>query len=215
MELTIEQVREWLTQNKETDGVKDFLSELSTEKPLTPEAFQKYLESADGDKLIQPLIDKRVTDAVKTRDRVNEEKLESELKKRLAVELLKINPQETPEQKQIRELREEMDKEKKLREKDLLKRQIVEAAAAVGLDPFFVDSYLPESLEEAQLYIKKIQERDKKRDEKLANELVSSSSFKPKSGEDNKKKVDLSKLSVKEMQKLEESGELDALLASQ
>ena len=218
-ELNLETVAKWLKENKEQEEVKHFLSDLTAGAgepgEISAERINEFLSTEDGQKLIQPLIDKRVTEAVKKRDKYHEDKFEADLKQRLAAEVLKLNPQEEPWQKEIRELREENEREKRERAKDNLKRQMVEEAAKLGIDPFFVDDYVPGSLEQGQLYLQKLQKWSKSIEDKTANSLLSGG-YKPGTGNapannGGKSIKDLSKLSFSDLVALEESGELDKI----
>lgn len=218
--LTIKEVLEFLTANKENEELSVlfeegglFADKVNKNPSLTPDLVLDFLKTDEGQTLIQPIVDKRVSDAVKKRDKYHEGIIESEVKRRLAAEILKLNPTEEPWQKEIRELREENEKEKKERAKENLKRQIVEEAARIGVDPFFIEDYLPESYEVGQLYLQKIKNRDKQIEEKITNDLLTRGQ-KPGAGADPGKpkvKSDLSKLSLAEMIKMEENGELDKI----
>ena len=97
MEITIADVKKFLEESKDSDETKEFLAELTKPAEVTPEMLKKFAESDDGKVILEPMVDKRVTDAVKTRDKFWEkERLEPEVKKRVAAEVLKLNPQEEP-----------------------------------------------------------------------------------------------------------------------
>jgi len=214
-DLTIEVVREWLATNKATEPVKAFLKELgATEPKLTAETVGPWLETEDGKRLIAPLMDKRVTEAVKTHDAKIKDASEAEVKRRVAEELLRTNPQESPEQKQIRELREEMVKEKQLRERDSLRRAIVEEAARESVPSWWVDNFSGGTIEEAKVHIARVKREREEIATKAKNELLAGG-FKPGSGNGQppKSKVDVSKLTPQEALKLEIEGKLDAAIA--
>lgn len=210
MEITIADVRKFLEEAKDTDEVKTFISELSKPGEVTVDMFKKFAESDDGKIVIEPMIDKRVTDAVKTRDKFWEkERLEPEVKKRVAAEVLKLNPQEEPWQKEIRELKEANENEKRERAKDNMKRQIVEKAQTMNVDAFFLEDFLPETIEQGELYLKRISDRDKKIAEKAVNDLIAQGRFVPNGAKTTESKIDYSKLTMDEAIKLEMEGKLD------
>ena len=68
MDLTVEIVREWLKANSAQDGVKKLLTELSTAPVLTTETVGAWLKTDDGKALIEPIVDRERTRAVKTHD---------------------------------------------------------------------------------------------------------------------------------------------------
>lgn len=213
--LTSDLVVKWL-ENKESEEVQKFLKQHASPE-ITQEQFTAFLETEKGAEMVSPLIDKRVTEAVKKRDKYHEENREKEIKSRVAAEILKLNPQEEPWQKEIRELKAENEKERKARAQDQLKREIVEEAAKMGVDPFFIDDYLPNTIDEAKLYLKRIKDFSNTIVEKTTNELLAKG-YKPGSGNgegDQRRKSlqDLSKLSQEEMIHLEMEGSLDSSLS--
>lgn len=209
--LTVDTVRNWLSANKGNEDVSSFLGEIAPETELTAEVVSPFLETETGKSLVQPLIDKAVTTGIKTYEQGHfNEKVKAEVAKKL----LELNPEETPEAKQIRELREEIMNEKKLREKDTLRRSIVEETAKQGVDSWWVDEFAGNTIEEAKVFIAKIKAHDAKLVEKTRNELLAAG-FKPGSGSGNGqgKKVDLKSLSIAEAIRMEQEGELDEALA--
>jgi hypothetical protein len=176
-EITLDQVKGFLSQNKDKPEIVALLSELN---PITTDAVSVFLETKEGQDLIQPYGDKRVTSAI---DTYKKGKFESEVKARLAAELLKINPTESSEQKQIREMREEMEQEKKERERERLQGQIKELAFKEQVDPEFISGINFGSFEEAALYTKTFKAKQEELKIKVTNELLANGSYKPKSGE--------------------------------
>lgn len=211
--MTIEEIKAFLEQNKDDVEVKAFLAEINPPHAVGAEEVGEFLKTDDGRLLVQPMIDSAITKAVKTRDKAHEVTMESELKKRIAAEMLKMNPQEEPWQKELREVKETLEKEKSERAKDQLKRQLLEEAVKLQVDPFYFEDYLPESLEQGRLFLQKIQAHEKTLKEQVSNETLATS-FKPGSGtEKSGGKVDLTKLSQAELIKLEMEGKLDEQIA--
>jgi len=210
-ELTVDIVREWLAANKATDPVKVLLKELG-QPVLTAEIVGPWLEGDDGKKLVEPIVDRERTRAVKTHDAKTKETVDAEVKRRVAEELLKANPQETPEQKQIRELREQMDADRKEAARDKLKRAIVEEAAAQGVPSWWVDEYSGNTIEEAKFFLAKVKKHTGEIETKAKNELLTTG-HRPGSGNGmDKKKMDVSKLSFKEALQMETENKLDAAI---
>ena len=210
--MTIAEIRAYLEENKDDVEVKAYLAETAKPRTATPEDIGEFLKTEDGRLLVQPMIDSAVTKAVKTRDKAHEVTFESEMKKRLSAEILKMNPQEEPWQKELREVKETLEKEKSERAKDQLKRQLLEEAVKLQVDPFYFEDYLPESIEQGRLFIQKIQAREKALKEQVSNETLATS-FKPGSGSERPGKIDLTKLSQAEIVKLEMEGKLDEQIA--
>ena len=210
MELTIDIVREWLVENKETAEVKAFLTEITPGAQIDADTVTPFLDTPEGKQLVQPMIDRAVTGGLKT---YKEGHYTSDVKAEVAKEILRLNPSETPEAKQIRELRDEVDSEKKSRQTDNLRRQIVEEAAKETIPSWWVDDFSGSTIEEAKVFLGKVKAHDASNAEKVRNELLSAG-FKPgASGAGGADKVDLSKLSQAELVAMEIDGTLDGALA--
>jgi hypothetical protein len=212
--MTIEEIKAFLAANKDDAEVKAFLAELSPEHELTSAEVETFLGTEDGKTILNPRIDQAVTKAVKTRDKAHADILENEIKKRLAVEVLKLNPQEEPWQKDLREMKENLENEKAERARDNLKRQLVEEAVKMGVNPFFIEDYVPPSIEVGKLFLQNIAKHDKDVSLKVTNELLASG-YKPGQGNEKKtngQKQDLTALSQAELIKLEMEGVLDSAI---
>lgn len=186
--MTLEEIRAFLEEHKDDEEVKTFLAGLSPAKAITAEDVLAFIATEEGKLVIQPTLDQAVTKAVKTRDKAHEATMESEVKRRVAAEMLKVNPQKEPWQIEIEELKKANEEEKKARQTDQLKRQMVEKASTMGVDAFFIEDYLPESIEVGELFLKKIKERDAKMIERAINERIASGAFKPGGGPSEKPK---------------------------
>lgn len=126
-DLTLDQVKAWLEANKANSEVQTYLGELSTP---TVEGVEGFLDTEAGRKLLQPRLDSNFTKGLNTWKEKNLDKLvDDEVKKR--------NPDETPEQKRIRELEEKIEKA----EKDSQRDKLVNAALQQ-----FSDKKLPTDL---------------------------------------------------------------------
>lgn len=210
----LDEVKAFLNEHKDDVEVQAFMQELNPAHQLTAEEVGEFLKTDDGKTLVQPLIDRATTKAVQTRDKAHEVVLENEVKKRVASELLKLNPEKSPLEIKVAELEANAVKLEAERAKDNLKRQIVEKAAAIGINPFFIEDYMPESIEQGELFLQKIKKFNDDIIQKTTNDLIASTGFKPKTGfEKDSKKVDLSKVDLNEMIKLEMEGKLDDQIA--
>jgi len=207
MAITFDDVKQFFKENAENPDFQVLLKEIVPEKPLTTDLVQQYLGTAEGKNLIQPLMDKRVTDAL---DTFKKKTFESEVNARVAAEMLKRNPEETPEQKRIRELEESMRRSAEERALEKLQGQIKDLAFKEQVPPDFISDIPFSSPEQAALYIRRFKQQLEDAKTAKVNELISSG-FKPGAGnqQGSSGKKDLSKLSFEEMVALEESGELD------
>ena len=210
-DLTFEDVKGYLEAHKEDVDVLQYVRAMTPDKPLTVEQVNQFLNTSDGKQLIQPLMDKRVTEAL---DTFKKKTFESEVQARVAAELLKRNPEETSEQKRIRELEDNMKKQNEERELERLKSQIKDSAFKEGIPLDFVDDLPFGSVEQANLYFRRFKQQIEDAKTAKVNELLASG-FKPGAGNQKESagKRDLTKLSQKEIMELEMSGELDKALS--
>ncbi len=214
MEITLDDVKKFFADNVENEDVKAYLLELAPPaepaeaKPLSQDDVKTYLETSEGRLLIQPMMDKRVTEAIET---YRKKTLEPEINARVASEMLKRNPEETPADRRIRELEERnrrMDEEREI-EKKL--NSIKELAFKESIDPDFISGINFDSVEAAALYMRRFKQKIAEVEKNKANELFATGGFKPGSGnpKDNPSKKDFSKMTLKEAIALEEAGEFD------
>lgn len=207
--MTVAEIKAYLKENAGQEEVKAFLAEF--DKPITAEAVGKWLDTEDGKKLTQPLMDKRVTEALKT---YREGHYDAEVKKAVADEIQRLNPKETPEQKQIRELVEKDRLRDAAFAKERLDRTVLEVLASEGLAPWYVDILPGNTIEEKKTAIAKIKAEASERETKIRNEILTGG-FRPGSGNGGAgsgTKPDISKLTLEQAIELETRGELNALL---
>lgn len=191
-EITLDQVKGFLVQNKDKAEIVALLSELN---PITVDSVSAFLETKEGQDLIQPYGDKRVTSAI---DTYRKGKFESEVKARVAAEILKINPTETAAEKRIRELEEKDAARDKEWEQKELRSQIEKLAYKEGMDPEFISGINFGSLEEATLYTKNFKAKQEELKLKVTNELLANGSYKPKSGDTKVEGPNIAGMSAKE-----------------
>lgn len=177
MEMTLSDVQTWLNANAKEPAVTEFLKGLgSQDSGLNAESVAAYLDTQEGQHVLQPFVDRRVDGAIKT---YKEGHYAQELKSAVAAEILKLNPQETPEQRANRELREQVESMQKENKQDKLKRLIVEEASKMSVPAFFIDDYLPGSLEEGKLYLTKCKQFVDDEKLKAVNDVVATYKNKP------------------------------------
>jgi len=214
MEVTIDDVKKFFTDNVENEDVKSYLLEIAPPappvepKPISQDEIKSYLETNDGRALVQPMMDKRVTEAIET---YRKKTLEPEVNARVAAELLKRNPEETPAERRIRELEErqkQLDEEREIEKKN---NSIKEIAFKESVDPDFISGINFESVEAAALYMRRFKQKIAEAEKNKANEIFAMSGYKPGSGErkESTSSKDYGKLSLKEAIALEEAGEFD------
>lgn len=92
--MKLEEVKQFLEENKDQEDVKEYVKGLSK---VTPDGVKAFLDSEEGKKLLQPKLDNNFTKGLETWKKNNLQKLIDEKAK-------EMNPSETEEQKRIREL---------------------------------------------------------------------------------------------------------------
>lgn len=121
--MTLEEIKKFLEENKDTEEVKDYLAGLA--KP-TPEGVTAFLDTAEGKKLLQPRLDQHFTKGLETwKEKTLPTLLDDEIKKKF--------PGETEEQKRLRKLEEELALERQARVKSELVNKATTLATQKGL----------------------------------------------------------------------------------
>jgi hypothetical protein len=133
VEITIEQVRAFIDANRERADVAEYVTSISIEKPLTVETVSAYLGTIEGKNLVQPMIDRANTQAIKTHDEKQKPIIEATVKAKVNEEVQRMNPSETPEQRQIRELRQGQEEMQKTMAKERLDYAIANEFATRGI----------------------------------------------------------------------------------
>jgi hypothetical protein len=157
-------------------------------------------------------MDKRVTDAIKTHDDTSKPKIDAAIKAGIAAEMLRLNPQETPEQRRLRELEDKDRKRDEEWENEKKIAKIKELAYKANIDPSFIEGINFNSPEEFNLYSQRFTEFTNKEVERKVNERMASIAPKPQAGKGQDERPDISKLTDKEILAMEMSGQLDTLL---
>lgn len=115
-ELTIDAVREFINSNKSDEGITGFIQDLTKD----------FIETEQGSKLIQPKLDSFFSKGLETwKSKSLPEIIKQEVDKR--------NPDETPEQKRIRELEEKLQAQERNAFKADLKSKTVKELSSNGL----------------------------------------------------------------------------------
>lgn len=210
-------VKDFIVKNKDSEQVLELLKDILPAPSITAEQVQEFLLTDEGRKIVRthPEADTRVSEAIKKHDEKMKPVIESEVKRLVASEMLKLNPEESPEMKRIREAEAKWEASEKARAKEKLERQLIDEAVKKSLDisPLLNSGYLPESLEQGLLVVNTLESLIKAREEKVRNDVLTSGQ-RPGSGQARKDKPDISKLTAEELVQLELKGELNALLTA-
>jgi len=214
--MTIEEIKAYLAENKDSEDVKAFMTEITPK--VTTELVTAFLETEDGARILKthPETDRRVSEGVQTAVKKEREKIDAEVKRLVAAEMIKRNPEETQTQKEMRELREQFESEKSARARETLQRQLIEEGSKKKVDAISLieAGWMPASLEEGLVALDKVAKRDAELEARIRSELVASGSYKPGSGQGDKSKVDVKTLTREQMIALEIEGKLDAVLTA-
>lgn len=130
--MDLQEVKTYLETNSQDAAVVEYLSEL---KKPTAEVVNSYLDSQEGVKLLQPRLDSHFSKGLQTWKDNNLSKLIDE-------EVAKRNPGETPEQKEIRELKAQLEQDKAKRLKEKLTNVAMKKADELGLPLDLVQHFI-------------------------------------------------------------------------
>jgi aspartyl/asparaginyl-tRNA synthetase len=174
--MTVDEIKEFLKVNATDEKVKAFVAELSP--AINAESAKAFLDTDDGKRLVQPIVDRRVGDALKT---YKEGHYDDEVKAAVAVEILKRNPKETEEQKRIREIEGKLTEAEAKAKRAELKRQGMEVLTQNGVPSWWIDQFSGNTIEELTVFADQVKKSYSEREDKVRNELLSGG-FKPGSG---------------------------------
>ena len=182
-EITIEQVRAFVDANKERADVAEYVATLAVEKPLNVENVSAYLGTVEGKNLIQPIIDRANTQAIKSHDEKQKPIIEATVKSKVNEELQRMNPSESPEQRMIRELKQNQDAMQAQMNKERLDYAIAQEFAKRNV-PLELAKDIPYPSVEHAINAAIIWEQVKTKEiDKVVNERLASMQTKPNSGQ--------------------------------
>ncbi|KHF40710.1 DUF4355 domain-containing protein [Halalkalibacter okhensis] len=130
--MNLEDVKKFLEENKGQEDVKGYLEGLSK---VTSEGVTAFLDTDEGKKLLQPKLDSYFTKGLETWKGNNLQKLVDE-------EVAKKNPSETPEQKEIRELKEKFATIETEKTRETLKNKALSTLSEKKLPTFLLDKLI-------------------------------------------------------------------------
>lgn len=124
----LEQLKALLEQAKDDKDVQSFLGEM---KKINKEDVVAFLGTDEGKKILQPINDAFFTKGLKTWQDSNLQKIKDDA--------VAASKNETPEQKQIRELNEKFNNESKLRAREAIKNKVLQSLTSKGLPTDLAD----------------------------------------------------------------------------
>ena len=117
----LDEIKKMLEEGKESE-----LESYLKGKTLSPEGVQEFLNSEDGKKLIQPILDKYHAKGLESWKEKNLPKIKDEIQREL-------NPEETPEQKKLRELEDKLSQSEAERKRERLRNKAISIVTEKGL----------------------------------------------------------------------------------
>lgn len=146
--MNLEDVKKFLSENKEQEDVKAYLGELSA---VSFDKVKGYLDTEEGKKLLQPRLDSHFTKGLETWKQNNLDKIiEEEVRKR--------NPQKTPEQLELEKLRKEIEDERKARNRETLVNKALKVADDKSLPKGIIDFFIADDEENTLTNLTKLEE---------------------------------------------------------
>ncbi|MGG1105628.1 DUF4355 domain-containing protein [Bacillus subtilis] len=146
--MNIEEIKQFLAENKDNEEVKAFIGELSA---VSADKVKGFLETEEGKKLIQPRLDSYFTKGLDTWKSNNLESLIEE-------ELQKRNPSKTPEQIELEKLRSEIERERAARNREALVNKALNVADEKQLPKGVIDYFIGEDEETTLANLSKFEE---------------------------------------------------------
>ncbi|MCY8918052.1 DUF4355 domain-containing protein [Bacillus atrophaeus] len=120
---TLEDVKQFLEENKENEEVKSYLNELSA---VSADKVNGFLDTDEGKRLIQPRLDSYFTKGLETwKSNHLDGLVDSKVKE--------LYPEETEEQKRIRKLEKELEDQKKASQHEKLLNSAISYASGKSL----------------------------------------------------------------------------------
>ena len=124
----LEQLKALIEQGKDDKDVQSFLGEM---KKVNKDDVVAFLGTDEGKKILQPINDAFFTKGLKTWQDSNLQKIKDDA--------VAASKNETPEQKQIRELNEKFNNESKLRAREAIKNKVLQSLTSKGLPTDLAD----------------------------------------------------------------------------
>jgi DNA repair exonuclease SbcCD ATPase subunit len=132
--MKLEDIKKFLSENKDQDDVKAYLGELSA---VSTDKVKGFLDTKEGKQLLQPRLDTYFNQGLNTWKSNNLEALiEEEVKKR--------NPDKTPEQKKIEELEKKIQDAENARVRGELVNKAFKVADEKSLPKDVIDFFIGE-----------------------------------------------------------------------
>ncbi|MEH7662747.1 DUF4355 domain-containing protein, partial [Bacillus velezensis] len=134
---TLEDVKKFLEETKDTEDGKSYLNELSA---VSADKVNGFLDTEEGKRLIQPRLDSHFTKGLDTWKANNLDAL-------VDAKVKELYPEETEEQKRIRKLEKELEDQKTAAQREKLLNKAVSYASEKQLPADVVEFFIGEDEE--------------------------------------------------------------------
>ena len=145
--MNLEAVKQFLTENSEQEEVKSDLEERAT---VSVDKVKDFLETYEGKKVLQPILDKNFSKGLETWKNNNLEQIVNE-------EVAKRNPSKTPEQIELERLRKEIEDERNARNREALVNKALKVAKEKNLPDSIVDYFVGQDEETTLANVEKLE----------------------------------------------------------
>ncbi|SHK42172.1 DUF4355 domain-containing protein [Desulforamulus aeronauticus] len=167
--MDLQEIKAYFQTNKDNEDIKNYLSELSK---VTTEGVDQFVATEEGKKWLGKHNDSFFTRGLESWKKNNLEKL-------IFDEVAKANPQETPEQKKIRELEERLNqKEAQEKRQSLLNKSLL-IADQKKLPKDILEFFLGDSEESTIKNLDSLEGVFSKHVEALVNERMNNGNYTP------------------------------------
>lgn len=188
MEITINDVKQFIEENKEDEGVSNYIGGF-----VTADRVNKYLETDDGKKLLQPMLDKYHTKGLETWKTNNLEKLiDAEIKKRF--------PEKDPKDIELEKIKAELAKIQTEKQRETLTNKAIKIANEKKIPLDLVDYFISDNEEKTVSNLAKLEEVFNSHAQKIVEERLKGGSYTPPDDKNNPK-ADYEKMSMEEYAK--------------
>lgn len=144
--MDLNEVKSFIEQNSQNEEVQNYIGGL-----MTPDRVNSYLDTEEGKKILQPKLDSYFSKGLETfKTKTMPGLIEEEVAKR--------NPQETEEQKQIRELTERLNKKEADEKRQVTKNHALTYANGKKLPVDIIDFFLGDDEEITTTNLTKLEE---------------------------------------------------------
>ncbi len=145
--MELKEVQEFIKTNAEKPEVQNYIKGL-----ITPDGVKTFIDSEEGQKLIQPKLDQYFTKGLETWKTNNLTKIVDEQVSKVVLEKY---PKETEEQKRLHKLETDLMSEKSARQKAELFNKAMTEATKLGIPPDLVEYFIGQDEESTKAGIQK------------------------------------------------------------